>query len=58
MLTQGLTHGDDVCFRIVHLSIVFSRPAQADVDPGLENLVLFCEVFPFGHEHLKSHDGT
>jgi hypothetical protein len=54
----GLTHGDDVYICVVHSDVIFSCPAQTDFRPGLENLVLFPEAFPFRHEHLKVDDGA
>jgi len=31
---------------------------QTDIHPGLELLVLFPDLFPFCHEHLKVDDGV
>ena len=55
---ENLTHGDNVCLRFVHLNIIFSSPAYANVCPGLENAVSFPELFPFAHEHLEVCDST
>jgi len=53
-----LTHGDDVCFSVVHPNVVLLCPAQADFRPGFEHMVLIAESFPLCHQHLETGDGT
>jgi len=48
-----LTHGEDVCLCVVHLDIILGRPAQANIRPGLENLVVIPDPLPFRHKLLK-----
>ena len=57
-LIQRLTHHDDISICIIHLSIVFLCPSQANFHPGPELLVLFPESFPLSHKHLESEDRT
>jgi len=57
-LTDELTHGEDVCLCVVHSDIILLRPAQANIRPGLENLVLLAESLPLRHEFLKMDDSA
>ena len=56
--TDVLTHGEDVCLCVVHSDIIFDCPAQADIRPGLKNIVLLPESLPFRHEFLKIDDNA
>jgi len=55
---KGLTHGNYISIRAVHLFVVFSCPLKANVNPWLEVFIPFSKLFPSGHEHLKGRYGS
>ena len=50
-----LTHGKDVCLCVVHSDIIFFRPGQANVRPGLEAHII-ADFLPLCNEFLEVDD--
>lgn len=49
-----LTHGNDIRISIIHTDVIFSRPFQANICPGLQYRVFIPDIFHRHHEFLET----